>query len=216
MSKNNTFLLIGWNLVLTALVAWGLMRSPSTTEPELAGSAIDSTLGDIGIKPIVRDTAALKEARIAYFRMDSLRGKYKLIKDKDAAYKAAVNKLEHGLQGEQARARARYQELMEKDHTYSTQAEVAKDEEELQGLMASLQNKQAVGEQQIAEMEADMLTEISKELDEYLKVYNDVAGFDYIFSIQGNGQIWTGNTTLDITDQLVEGLNARYAARKGK
>ena len=96
------------------------------------------------------------------------------------------------------------------------EAEVAKDEEELQRLMASLQNKQAAGEQRMAKMEAEMLTEISKELDEYLKVDNAAAGFDYIFSIQGSGQIWTGNTGLDVTNELVAGLNARYRANKAK
>lgn len=214
MSKNTSILLIIWNVVLSALVAWGLFKSPSA--PAATELAPDDTTAVSEVIPMVRDTGALKEARIAYFRMDSLRSKYELIKEKDLRFQAEVRKLENGLQSEQARAQQRYQELMEKDHTYSTQAEVAKDEEELQRLMASLQNKQAAGEQRMAKMEAEMLTEISKELDEYLKVYNAAAGFDYIFSIQGSGQIWTGNTSLDVTNELVAGLNARYRANKAK
>ncbi|MBK6832548.1 MAG: OmpH family outer membrane protein [Flavobacteriales bacterium] len=215
MSKNTTILLVVWNALLTALVAWGLLRSPATSSEPLP-AADDSTSVFTDIIPVVRDTGALKEARIAYFRMDSLRSKYELIKEKDAHFQAEMRRLENGLQADQAKARQRYQELMEKDHTYSTQAEVAKDEEELQGLMAALQDKQAVGEQRMAKLEAEMLTEISKELDEYLKVYNTAAGFDYIFSIQGSGQIWTGNTGLDVTDEIVSGLNARHRANKGK
>lgn len=215
MSKNTSILLIVWNLVLSALVAWGLFKSPSAPATA-APDEEDTTATAAEVLPMVRDTGALKEARIAYFRMDSLRSKYELIKEKDLRFQAEVRKLENGLQSEQARAQQRYQELMEKDHTYSTQAEVAKDEEELQRLMAALQNKQAAGEQRMAKMEAEMLTEISKELDEYLKVYNAAAGFDYIFSIQGSGQIWTGNTGLDVTNELVAGLNARYRANKAK
>lgn len=216
MSKNTTIFLVVWNALLTALVAWGLLRTPASGAEPVTVDADDSTNVLTDIIPVVRDTGALKEARIAYFRMDSLRSKYELIKEKDAHFQAEVRKLESGLQSQQARARQRYQELMEKDHTYSTQAEVAKDEEELQGLMADLQDKQAVGEQRMAKLEAEMLTEISKELDEYLKVYNAAAGFDYIFSIQGSGQIWTGNTGLDVTNEIVAGLNARYRAKKGK
>ena len=54
----------------------------------------------------------------------------------------------------QLKAQAEAQQLAQKDHTYSTQAEVAKDEEELQGLMAALQDKQAVGEQRMAKLVA--------------------------------------------------------------
>lgn len=216
MSKNTTLLLILWNVALSGLIAWLLLGNrPSdtgTTEP------VAESTGDVltDIVPVVRDTGALKEARIAYFRMDSLRSKFELIQEKDARFEAEMRKLESGLQSEQMKARARYQELMEKDRTYSTQAEMQKDEAELQQLMATLQDKQASGEQRMAKLEAEMLTEISKELDEYLKAYNAAAGFDYIFSIQGNGQIWTGNTGLDITNELVTGLNARYRANKAK
>jgi Skp family chaperone for outer membrane proteins len=63
-------------------------------------------------------------------------------------------------------------------------------------------------------MEAEMLKEIAKELDDYLKEYNTVAGYDYILSVQGGGQVWVGNEGLDITKELVAGLNARHRARK--
>ncbi|MCB0769660.1 MAG: OmpH family outer membrane protein, partial [Flavobacteriales bacterium] len=93
-------------------------------------------------------------------------------------------------------------------------AEVAQDEAELQGLMAKIQGQQASSEEQLARMEAAMLTEITNELKEYLENYNKSAGFDYIFSVQNGGQIWVGNKDLNITSELVAGLNARYRAGK--
>jgi Skp family chaperone for outer membrane proteins len=59
-----------------------------------------------------------------------------------------------------------------------------------------------------------MLQEISDELKAFLEEYNKQAGFDYIFSVQNGGQVWVGNENLDITDDLVNGLNARHRARK--
>ena len=69
MSKNTTILLVFWNALLTALVAWGLLRTPATSAEPLP-AADDSTSVFTDIIPVVRDTGALKEARIAYFRMD--------------------------------------------------------------------------------------------------------------------------------------------------
>lgn len=67
---------------------------------------------------------------------------------------------------------------MEKDHTYSTQAELAKDEQELQGLMQRIQGQQARSEEQLAKLEGEMLTETTSELKLHLEMYNKEAGFD--------------------------------------
>ncbi|HRD51853.1 MAG TPA: OmpH family outer membrane protein [Flavobacteriales bacterium] len=164
--------------------------------------------------PIAQDSAALSRARIAFFRMDSLRVGYELIKEKDQRFIAEGRRLEAGLQEEQAKARDRYRQLMEKDQTYSTKAEMERDEAELRALMEKLQGMQAAGEERLARMEGEMLKEIATELEDYLKEFNSSAGYDYIFSVQGGGQVWVGNEGLDITQQLVNGLNARHRASK--
>lgn len=216
MPKNTTLLLIVWNVILSALVAWGLVRadtaSTHTDEEALVPEGAEQVVPD----PIVpRDPGALKEARIAYFYMDSIQKKYELINEKDKRFRAEGQRLENSLKNEMAKAQARYDELMKKDHTYSTQADVAKDEQELQGLMAKIQGQQAKSEEQLGRMEAEMLTEITAELKDYLEVFNKENGFDYIFSVQNGGQVWVGNKDLDISDALVAGLNARYHATKG-
>ncbi len=215
MNRNTTLLLIVWNLVLTALVAWGLMRAPATPQTAAADTdTTDSTAIDLALAA-PRDTGALTDARIAFFLMDSVQRKFELIKEKDDSFAAEARRLQSGIESKQAKAQSRYQELMAKDHAYSTQAEVDKDEKELQGLAAELQQMQADGEQRMARMEGEMLKEITDELQDYLKVYNEAAGFDYIFSVQGGGQIWVGNDDLNITTDVVDGLNARHRARKG-
>jgi len=212
MSKNTGLLLIAWNIALTALAAWGLLRSPA---PAAVPAEVPAEAGLEAPLPAARpDTAGRPEARIAYFHMDSLRDGYELIKEKDSRYIAEGRRLEAGLQAEQAKARERYQQLMSKDHTYSTKAEGERDEAELRGLMEKLQGMQAESEERLARLEADMLKEIAKELDDYLKVYNAEAGYDYILSVQSGGQIWVGNQGLNITQDLLNGLNARYRAAK--
>jgi outer membrane protein len=213
MSKNTSLLLIIWNVVLTALVVWGLTRTPAAVAEPMDSEA-DTELADLPPIAVRSDTAALNEARIAYFMMDSVQKGYELIAEKDRRFRSEGQRLEKSLQDEMAKAQARYEQLMKKDHTYSTKAEVAQDEAELQGLMEKIQGQQANSEEQLARMEAAMLTEITTELKDYLENYNKSAGFDYIFSVQNGGQIWVGNKDLNITNELVAGLNARYRAGK--
>jgi outer membrane protein len=210
MIKPLPTILVIWNIALTALCGWLLMRQP--TSPDAIVEAVNDPPG--APAPSMADSAALNRARIAFFRMDSLRLGYELIKEKDQRYITEGRRLEAGLQAEQAKARERYQQLMQKDQTYSTKAEVERDEAELRGLMEKLQGMQVDGEERLARMEGEMLKEIAKELEDYLKEFNAAAGHDYIFSVQGGGQIWVGNEGLDITQQLVDGLNARHRTRK--
>lgn len=212
MSKNTSYLLILWNVVLSVLLGWSLARK-TTSAPVEDHAATKVTTERPAME---RDTAALQDARIAFFYMDSVQKKYELIAEKDKRFRSEGQRLEGNLKSEMAKAQARYEELMRKDHTYSTQAEVAKDEQELQGLMARIQGQQARSEEQLARMEAEMLTEITKELREHLGAFNQRAGFDYIFSVQNGGQIWVGNPGLDVTDELINGLNERYRAAQGK
>lgn len=212
MSKGN-LLLIVWNVLLTALVAWLAFKPKPSASAAETTSAPASTAQEVIVA--ARDSGALKEARIAHFHMDSLRKKYDLIAEKNKRFNSEASRLESGLQKKQDEARQRYQELMSKDQTYSTKAEMERDEAELRDLMAKLQQMQAEGEERMSRMEAEMLTEISKELEDYLIAYNTTAGFDYILSIQSGGQIWVGNKGLDITNELVTGLNARHRAGKG-
>ena len=214
MSKNISILLIVWNVILSAFTVRSLMVNSAGAEPVVVENSTDAGL--VTPEPlVVRDTAALKEARIAYFYMDSVQKNYELIAEKDKRFRSEGQRLENSLKNEMSKAQARYDELMKKDHTYSTQAEVARDEQELQGLMARIQGQQAQSEEQLARMEAQMLTEITKELKDHLEEYNRSAGFDYIFSVQNGGQVWVGNKDLDISNDLIAGLNARYQASKG-
>jgi len=215
MSKNTSILLIVWNILLTALVGWGLLRNNSQGTSPVADDGTDASEIEETVPAIPRDPAALKEAHIAFFYMDSVQKKYELIAEKDKRFRIEGQRLESSLQNEMAKAQGRYQELMQKDHTYSTQAEVAKDEQELQGLMQRIQGQQARSEEQLAKLEGEMLTEITSELKSHLEMYNKEAGFDYIFSVQNGGQVWVGNEDLDITNELVKGLNAKYRAKKG-
>jgi outer membrane protein len=215
MSKIPTPLLIVWNILLTCGLAWALWPSSSGAEGTDADPLSTSSDDALVITPtFTADSLKSAVARIAYFHMDSVKERYELIREKDDSFKREGKRLESNLQGELAKAQARYEELMKKDHTYSTQTELKQDEAELQGLMGRIQQLQASGEERLMRLEAEMLNEITNEIQAFLEDYNKQAGFDYIYSIQNGGQIWVGDHALNITSDMVNGLNARY--RTGK
>lgn len=211
MPRNTTLLILLWNVVLSALLGWSLLSGLPTTKEQPTDT--DSTATS-AYTPIVRDSSALQDARIAYFYMDSVQQRFELVKEQGDRFRNEGRRLETDLQAEMGKAQRRYQELMSKDQTYSTKAQIQADEEELQGLVGKLQELQARSEERLARMEAEMLAGISQEIMDFLADYNKVAGFDYIFSVQSGGQVWVGNPQLDITQEVINGLNQRHRARR--
>jgi outer membrane protein len=210
MNKNLSLLLILWNVVLSALLGWSLLRSPQNTGTEAVAD------DEADYQPIVvdRDSSALKDARIAYFFMDSVQQRFELVKEQGDRYRTEGRKLESDLQNEMGKAQKRYQELMAKDQSYSTKTQILEDEKELQGLVGKIQELQARSEERLARLEVEMLSSISGEIMDFLAEYNATAGFDYILSVQNGGQIWVGNKDLDVTQDVIEGLNRKHRARK--
>ncbi len=65
-------------------------------------------------------------------------------------------------------------------------------------------------EQALYKDEEDMRTNIRKKVEEYLKDYNKQKQYSYIIAYDGNSFIYNRDTVYNITNELVEGLNAAY------
>jgi Skp family chaperone for outer membrane proteins len=215
MSNKNVLLLVLWNLVLTGVLGWSLMRKPAVSASAPAIEAAASTADTLVVNNLPpKDTAALKNAPIAFFLMDSIQSQYELVKESASRMRSEGQRLEGNLAREMEKAENRAKELASKDHTYSTQAELAADEKEFQGLQERIQELRARSQDQMEEMQMRALQQITGELQSFLEEYNKTAGFDYIIAVQEGGQVWVGNKGLDITRDVVAGLNARHRAKK--
>jgi len=210
MPKNALLPLVLWNIALSALVAWALLRPAPAGKAAAPATPLETARN----LPSLRDTSALREARIAYFMMDSLEDRFDLVKENEDRVMVLGKRLEKELAEEARKARSRVQQLAAKDPTYSTKAELEADREEYEKLESRIMGLRESSEHQIQEMRMRMLEEISIELEDFLEDYNRVAGFDYILSIRPGGQIWTGNKGLDITEDVITGLNERHRTRK--
>lgn len=203
------------NVVLITAVAWLYVQHFNAKE--FSSGTIDT--GDDS--PIIElDTTKMVtkdvDAKIAYFEMDSVIQSYELMQEKSEMLQNEEKRLTRKLEAEQRSAQIRYNELMNKDRTYSTMAEVEADQQEVEALMANVQKLEESSMNDLMLLQQDVMVLIVKNLQDFLTEYNEVQGFDYIISMQPDGQIWSGNPSLDITIDVLNGLNENYNEQKDK
>jgi Skp family chaperone for outer membrane proteins len=214
MSRPLAILLIFWNVVLSVLVGYALTRgqSPAQIEDRTDGPELSQRPDTLIASP--RDSMELKDARIAYFNTDSINENYLMVQESKERVASERKKLQQEFDREMQRAQAEIQELSQKDPTYSTQAQLQADQQRFQELQAKIADLRDRSEMKLEDLQIKVLEDINKEVEDYLEEYNRSAGFDYIFTIQNGGQIWVGNNDLDITAEVLKGLNARHSAKK--
>ena len=143
-------------------------------------------------EPAATEANANKGA-IVYFNMDRVVAEYDLANDLRSVVETKVNSIS------QSTAQAQYQKLQEQD--------------------ASFQNYAAEKQQEIAEEQQVMLNQIFDAIKTFVDEYNETMGYAMILVTQGDilpAPVVTGEASLDITDALIEGLNAAYVKEKGK
>jgi outer membrane protein len=161
------------------------------------------------------ETAVVKSGEpIVYVNSDSLLTKYEYFKDLkvklDAKSKAAQTDLGAKQQAFQ-REVAEYQQsqnTLPADQRASTEQRLARKQQELQAYQqnagSALQNEQAVEQEKLYNKIAD-----------YLKVYAKDKGYKMVLTYQkGNSAILFADASLDVTSEVIIGLNEGYKADK--
>ena len=99
----------------------------------------------------------------------------------------------------QSTAQVQYQKLQEQDQSFQTYA--------------------AQKQQEIAEEQQVMMNQIFDAIKTFVDQYNQEMGYAMILVSQGDilpAPVVSGDASRDITDALIEGLNAAYVQQKGK
>jgi outer membrane protein len=87
------------------------------------------------------------------------------------------------------------------------QRSLMKQKEELEGLESRLTNELMTEQQRLNEI-------LYKTIVDYVRRYNQTAGYDLILTNTGMGTIMQGHPGLNITPAVVDGLNAEYKLKK--
>jgi outer membrane protein len=184
---------------------------------QLKSNSLEITSSESGksFPKLITDTSLLKNAKIAYINIDSLNEKYEYIKDKSKEIRGRQSAIEGSLNSMYTTFQQEVADLQQAAQAgIRPESELKKEEARLQQKQMEIANKekqlQVLGEE-VATTQSDMLQNVSK----FIERYNNNK-FDYILAYTTNNisSVLYANSSLEITNEIVNGLNEEYRKNK--
>ena|ERR1043166_5506945 len=215
MNKNFSTIL---NVVLVIAVVILYYLHFSGTKTETADATAGSNDSTAKAKPVVLSPKDIKNAKIVYVNLDVLNEQYDYIKDVNADAKVQQSSLERQYQTKGQKLQEDYDAFQQKaqagllsENQVNTEQEAfQKRKEELD----MLEQKSQELMDKIQERNDEMNTSIK----EYLKEYNKNTHYQYVMAYSAGplSPVLIASDSLDITQEILDGLNAQYKENKGK
>ncbi len=160
-------------------------------------------------KPAEEQTTAPAKtvaSNIVYVNSDSLLDNYTYFKNKKAEFEAKEDEIKNHLQAESERLQKDAADYQDKAATM-TDSERQKKEADLMQRQQSLMKKKddllGAFEQEQSKFNERLYTKLAA----YLKEYNKGKNYTFVLGYQKGGGILFANDSLDITSQVLDGLN---------
>jgi outer membrane protein len=151
-------------------------------------------------------------SNIVYVNSDSLLDNYEFYKTKKAEFESKESQIKNHLQAESERLQKDAADYQDRAATM-TDSERAKKEEELMVRQQGLMKKKDDMLEAFDNEQAKFNEELYSKLSAYLKAYNKEKNYTFILGYQKGGGILFANDSLDITREILNGLNKEYHAK---
>ncbi len=161
------------------------------------------------VNTVSTDSAAPAMLNIRYVDGDSLMAHYNLSKDFREAYMSALSKIDGARQarGNEIQKFAATVQEKAQNNGYLSEASYNADMQKLQKMQIDAENYlNTLSRNADAEL-AQQQQQITDSVDSFIRDYNATRGYDAIL-YKASGIYF--NPALDITAEIIEGLNARY------
>lgn len=146
--------------------------------------------------------------RIAYVDIDTLEANFTYLKTKREEFTKRQEGMKRELQGSAAQMQRDVQDIQRKAKAGTlTEAEYASAERRIGQMQQSLQTREAALTEQLLKEQDEFNKELQGRLDAFLTEYNKDKGYDYILSYSRAGHILYKNKDLDITQDVLDGMN---------
>ena len=201
MKKTSLILSI---IALAAVLALGLFQA-GVFKKKAAPVAEESVTGP-------------QKGAIVYFNLDRVIQQYDMANDLSSVVQTKIQSISEELNRRQNRLQSdanSFQEKINKGLLTSSVAEVQY--QKLQQQDQEFQQYAAQKQQEMNEEQTVMLNQIADAINTYIQKYNEVKQFSMIISTQGDilsAPVVTADPELDITDELIAGLNEEYIKTK--
>lgn len=160
------------------------------------------------VKSVGATAAAPDEFKIAYFEMDSLEASFEMVKD----VKSELSRKEDAVTGELRRMEKSYQDKLGRYQAQAatmTQVQSESATKDMMQMQQQMQNRKQSLDQEYQDFYMRKMKEVKTKIEDYLKAYNAEKGFTYILAYEP-GLFYYRDSTYDITDDLIKGLNNTY------
>jgi len=158
-------------------------------------------------------TSAGSGLKIAYVVADSINKNYKYIAEMQATLQDEAETSEKIMQRNVAKIEKRFQ-VLQKELKYMTPSQKQEAQQELSNMEQNAQILRNELANDLALKEAELQEVFYKSVNDYLEEYSKANGFDFILSYNLGGQILATNNALDITQEVLTGLNEAYRVQK--
>ncbi len=165
----------------------------------------------------VADSVSAAPGSIVYFNFDRVVNEYDYANELGDATEKKIK----GITDEVTR---RGNQLQNQINTFQNQVnkneltsfQIQRKSQELQEKQQKFEEYYQQQQQIVAEERATTLNKIGNAIFEYIQKYNETKRFGLIITNQGNANVAAGDAGLDITDEIISGLNEEYVAKKAK
>jgi outer membrane protein len=152
------------------------------------------------------------EGSTVFVRMDSLLNQYDMFLDLGAELEEKVKRAQSDLD---TKGRAFERDVIDFQDKVNkgllTRSESQRLADELSRREQQLREQQQKTSMELEDENRVMLNRVSQSIDDYIKTYNQEKMYSLIINTSGNSTVLWGNPGLDITTDLVKGLNDSYA-----
>ncbi len=157
---------------------------------------------------------------IVFFNLDRVINEYDMANDLRSVAETKVNSINQEVNRRASKLDKDVKAFQDKlNKGLLTQSVAEQQNRKLQEQNQNFQNYAAQKQQEIAEEQQVMMNKIADAINTFVLKYNEKMGYAMILTTQGDllpAPVVTADPKLDITDDILEGLNAEYVANKGK
>ena len=188
-------LLLAGSFAAVAALVLTLTTPKNTHKPAEAGESIQAVAGDI-----------------VYVRLDTLMMQYDMYSDLQSSFEAKAQNVDNDLN---KKARKLESDIKNFENQINkgllTRSAAEQQNNSLQQRQANLQTEAAQKQQELAEESQVLLNQVMYAIKTYLEEYNKEHNFAAILTTtDASNVVIVGAPALDITNEIVEGLNAEY------
>ncbi|HOJ89960.1 MAG TPA: OmpH family outer membrane protein [Saprospiraceae bacterium] len=173
--------------------------------------SVDSKTG-MATSTNLESTQANTNFPVAFFYSDSLLSNLGFFKENEKALKKKQESMAAELKNKELSFQKELQGLQENAQNM-TRKEMETAQERLGKMEQELMQKKEKLSIQLAEEASEFNEKLHSKVTSYLKEINASGQYKYVFSLQREGNIFLADDALDITPQMIKGLNEKYSQK---